>query len=233
MTTAATPRADAPLDHLGAGFTDPVHDAQRVFRAVLDAMSLPGRVNVPVLPAGLRPPPGQDQRPWGAAVAALALTLLDSQSPVHLAGRLDSAEARAWLRFHTGAPTAPLETAGFVVAPAGTLDGEHLARLSLGHDDTPQDGATLVIEVDALEALPDTDDGTGAPAAPCVVLRLQGPGIPDIRRLRVTGVPPGLWRWRQGLQAGYPRGVDLVLCQGDRLAALPRSTRLTLETPEA
>jgi alpha-D-ribose 1-methylphosphonate 5-triphosphate synthase subunit PhnH len=227
--TLATPTSDHdPLETLGAGFGDPVHEAQQVFRALLTAMSLPGRVLAPTLPAGLCPPAGGDGRPWDPVTAALALTLLDAQCPVHLVGPLDSAASRAWLRFHTGASVAALETAALGFARAATLDGEHLARVAMGHDDTPQDGATLFVEVDDLEELPDTPV-----AGPGAVLLLQGPGIPVARRLRVAGVPPGLWRWRQGLEAAYPRGVDLVLCQGRRLAALPRSTRLTLETPEA
>jgi alpha-D-ribose 1-methylphosphonate 5-triphosphate synthase subunit PhnH len=219
-----------PADALGAGLTDPVHDAQRVFRALLEAMSLPGQLRSPALPDAMRAPRDARGVAWDPALAALALTLLDTESPVHLAGALDTPAARAWLRFHTGAPVVPPETAAFTLALARALDGEQLARLPLGHDDHPQDGATLVLQVTTLAG---GEEAAGSHERGGTLLDLQGPGIPGRRRLRVGGVPAGLWRWRVGLEAAYPRGVDLVLCQGHRFAALPRSTRVTIDTLEA
>ncbi|HEX7688558.1 MAG TPA: phosphonate C-P lyase system protein PhnH, partial [Burkholderiaceae bacterium] len=92
-----------------------------------------------------------------------------------------------------------------------------LARLALGTDESPQDGATLVVEVDGL----DTAGG--------IALALRGPGVESVQRLRVAGLPASFWDWRRDLQRQLPRGVDLVLVHGARVAAIPRSARLQIE----
>jgi len=90
MTTAAVP---AP------GFADPTRDAQRAFRAILDALAHPAR---PYPVYGPAEPPGA----LGRGLAAVALTLLDEDCQVWLGGALRSdAETAAWLAFHTGAGT--------------------------------------------------------------------------------------------------------------------------------
>ena len=47
------------------------------------------------------------------------------------------------------------------------------------------------------------------------------------QRWRAEGLPadfPAQWAVNN---AQFPRGVDVVLCAGDRLAALPRTTRIS------
>jgi alpha-D-ribose 1-methylphosphonate 5-triphosphate synthase subunit PhnH len=56
-------------------------------------------------------------------------------------------------------------------------------------------------------------------------LRLAGPGIEAEARLRVAGLHPALWPLRAAL-CRYPLGVDLILLDGDRIAAIPRSTNV-------
>ena len=83
-------------------WTDPVGQAQQVFRLALIALSRPARtyrfVPCPAdaaaeeLPAGLSP-----------ELAALALSLCDNETAVWLAPGLDTENVRAWFRFHCGA----------------------------------------------------------------------------------------------------------------------------------
>lgn len=178
-------------------FADPVRDSQACFRAVLEAISRPGRVQR-LLP-GLTPPPG-----LAPATAAVLLTLADAETPLHH----DTGEAaEAWLRFHCGSPTAPPAEAAFVVA-TGTPPA--LAALDAGTDEEPEHGATLIIQVESLA------EGQG--------WSLSGPGIETRHRLTVTGLPAGFladWRAQRGL---FPRGVDVLLCAGQDIAALPRTT---------
>ncbi len=94
------------------GFADQVIDSQACFRAVLEAMSRPGRVQQlaapPEIPPGLSP-----------AAAAVLLTLVDADTPLRLsAGR----EAEAWVRFHCGCPIVT-EGADFVLDPAARIEG--------------------------------------------------------------------------------------------------------------
>jgi alpha-D-ribose 1-methylphosphonate 5-triphosphate synthase subunit PhnH len=202
--------APTALADIGPGFRDATHGPQRVFRCLLDAFAHPGRVLT--LPAvaldGMQAPAGLGQ---GAAASLLAL--LDAETDVHLAG--SAAPASAWLRFHTGVGTAPISQAGFVAVRAAECTEALWNELALGSDEVPQDGATLLIEVDRFHR--------------GQALTLRGPGIASTQALHVAGLPEAFWHWRLDLEAQRPRGVDLLLVQGTQLAAIPRSTRLSLE----
>lgn len=183
-----------------AGFAEPVLGAQAAFRAAMEAMARPGSIQA--LDALPDAPPG-----LAPAAAALLLALADDTTPLWTdAGD----EARAWLAFHSGAPAAAPEAAAFLLA---TGTPPPLEALALGSDEAPQEGATLILQVAALHG-----DGP---------LRLHGPGIRDVARLGVDGLPPGFLVARAALAPLAPRGVDVILCCGARLAALPRSTRIT------
>lgn len=211
----------AVLAEMTPGFRDAVHGAQQTFRVVLDAMARPARVLA--LPAsaldGLQPPPSSVAgRPMSPGAAALLLTLLDAETTVRLAGSLASAAALAYLRFHTGVRSAWQEDcADFTLARARDVDASLWSRLDLGQDEAPQRGATLLVEVDAL------GDEAGTR------LRLRGPGIESAQSLSVLGLSHEFWLWRQRLQAAMPRGIELLLIDGARVAAIPRSSRITLE----
>lgn len=184
---------------LTPGFADPVLDGQAAFRAVLEAMSRPGRIVV--AGTALRPP-----APMGQAAAAVLLTLADADTPV---AQDAGADAEAWLRFHCGAPLVSPGAASFVLA-TGAMPA--LASLAQGTEEEPQGGATLVLQVAAL--------------VPGAGWRLTGPGIETEHRLRVDGAPEGFVASWAANRAGLPCGVDLVLCAGDRLAALPRTVMI-------
>jgi len=192
---------------LTPGFADPVQDAQRCFRAVLDAMARPGRIHRVSGPAA--PPP-----PLGEAAAALLLTLADADTPIWSDA---GATVEAWLRFHAGCPICTEPSAAALLLATGTPPA--LALLEAGSDEEPQRGATLIMAVAALaEAAP-----AGAP-----IWRLTGPGIEHVHRLSVTGVPADFAAQWAANHVRFPRGIDVVFCAGDRLAALPRTTRLEL-----
>jgi alpha-D-ribose 1-methylphosphonate 5-triphosphate synthase subunit PhnH len=181
------------------GFTAPVEDAQSCFRAVLDALSRPGRVQV--LDTQLTPPASLDR-----ATAAVLLTLTDAETSLHH----DAGDgADAWLRFHCGCPMGPMAQASFVLAVGRP---PKLAELQQGSEEEPERGATLILQVASLET------GTG--------WRLTGPGIEHEHRLAIQGMPDGFLAEWAAQRANFPRGVDIILCAGDRIAALPRGTRI-------
>jgi alpha-D-ribose 1-methylphosphonate 5-triphosphate synthase subunit PhnH len=179
------------------GFADPVHDAQTTFRAVLDAMAHPGRI-CPV-GAGLDPP-----RPLHPASAAVALTLIDQETPLFLDAAMDC--TAAWFGFHAGAPIVSDPARAHFVLVSSLPD---LTTLRMGSDEAPEASATLILQLAAL------GDGKA--------YRLDGPGLRQPTSLLAAGLPEtfvGSWRRNHAL---FPRGVDIVLCAGDKLAALPRS----------
>ncbi len=188
-----------------AGLADPTHDSQRVFLAVLEAMAHPGRV-VDVGVALDSPPP------LGPATAAVCLALLDLETPVWLDAGAATADIVEYLRFHAGAPVVDrTEAAAFaVLTDVGTL--ATLGTFPQGTGEFPESPAMLVVQVDALRS------GAG--------IRLSGPRIAGGTALDVGGAGPTFLdvlrreRWR------FPRGVDLLLTAGARLAAIPRTTRV-------
>ena len=184
------------IQALTAGFADPVLDAQRSFRAVLDAMARPGSVHVV---AGTEAP-----APLTPALGAVLLTLVDHETPLWLDPALDA--ARDWIAFHTGAPFTPhADRARFAVAGPGAP----MRALHPGGHETPEESATLLLRVGSLS------DGAA--------LRLRGPGLRAPVLLRVAGLPNGFVGWWGENHRRFPLGVDVILCAGDRLAALPRT----------
>lgn len=217
MSIELTVNAPIALAEMGRGFTNPVYDAQQVFRSVLDAMARPGslhRLPTTVL-APLQAPALQ------RGLAAVLLTLLDAETSVALPPAYDA--AAPYLRFHTGVRLAASRAeAMFAVQPA---EGAHAAlwhTLADGTDEAPHLGATLIVEVPALQS-------AQAMQGPPVHLGLRGPGIRKRHMLSVEGLSLDFWRARIGREADFPRGIDLLLLCGDTLAAIPRSTRLTIE----
>jgi len=179
------------------GFADPVSEAQATFRAVLDAMARPGQLHAAgdalTAPAPLDP-----------ATAAVLLTLVDNETPLWL--DRDASAAGEWLAFHCGAVIvdAP-DAAAFAVA----LSLPELALLPAGSDEAPEGSATLILQIKAL--------GVGAR------YRLAGPGLREPAPLLADGLPAGFATAWQRNHALYPRGVDVILCAGTTLTALPRS----------
>jgi alpha-D-ribose 1-methylphosphonate 5-triphosphate synthase subunit PhnH len=189
------------------GFADPVHDAQRAFRAVLAALSRPGRA-VDLCAAG-----APAFAPLCSATTALLLTLTDESTPVWWPGRDAATTAAAQaLRFHTGAaPIADAADAAFaVIGSAGEWPA--FDSLANGSDAFPERSTTLVIEARAFG-----DDARST---------WSGPGIEGSLAVRIAGLPEDfVARWAAN-RAVFPRGVDIVFTCGSRAIGLPRSTRV-------
>ena len=181
------------------GFADPVAESQACFRAVLHAISHPGTI---VSAGGGLAPPAMLQ----PATAAVLLTLADADTPLWLDAPL--AGAWDWLAFHCGVPKSALGDATFACATALP----RLTDLHSGTDLVPEASATVILQVATL--------GRGA------AFRLAGPGLAAPAVLSVDGLPPDFIAQWAANHAQYPCGVDLVLCAGDRLCALPRSVQI-------
>jgi alpha-D-ribose 1-methylphosphonate 5-triphosphate synthase subunit PhnH len=191
------------LAHLAPGFRDPVHDAQATFRAVLDALTHPGRiVETQVAPA--------ESAPLGGA-AAIALTLCDVDTPIWLDA--DLAARADYLRFHCGAPLShvPCDARFAFANGLGALPARE--TFALGNDEYPDRSTTVIIEVAGFRA------GEGR--------TLSGPGIAGRARLVVVGLPDRFWKERDMLAALMPRGLDVIFTSGTRLVGLPRTVAVS------
>jgi alpha-D-ribose 1-methylphosphonate 5-triphosphate synthase subunit PhnH len=194
---------------LTPAFVDPVHASQAVFRAVMDAMAHPGTI---VDTSGL----AQAPRTLDRGAAAVALTLLDYETPVWLDPALaQSPEVVAWLRFHTGAPVTddPRQAAFGIIADPPRMP--QLEAFSQGSIEYPDRAATLVLQIERLS-------GTGG-------FWLSGPGIREGRALFASPLPADFVARMRANRALFPRGLDIIFTSGTTLAALPRSIHLSAE----
>jgi len=179
---------------LTGGFTDAPVQAAHGFRALLAALSRPGRI---VTLAGAEPP-----APLSPAAGAVALVLFDATTPVHLAGAQDCPAVRDWLTFHTGAPLTGPADALFALGSWAAL--QPVTRFAIGTPEYPDRAATLIVETETLL-------GDGA--------LLRGPGVNGTARLSLPETAAFIAN-----RALFPLGFDTLFTCGDRLAGLPRST---------
>jgi alpha-D-ribose 1-methylphosphonate 5-triphosphate synthase subunit PhnH len=182
--------------HLEGGFADPPRQAAHAFRGALQALSRPGRIE----PLAGATPPG----PCSPAAGALILTLCDGTTPLHIAPSHDGDALRSWVTFHTGAPLVTAENAAFALGTWEAL--QPLDRFAVGTAEYPDRSATLIVEMPDLVA-------EGA--------RLTGPGIEIEAFLSLPDIAAF-----QGNRARFPLGFDCFFTCGDRVAGLPRSTRV-------
>lgn len=182
---------------LAGGFANPAHDAAHAFRGVMEAMARPGTIHTL---AGALPP-----APLSPAAGAVLLTLCDTDTPLYLAGAADCDSVRQWAAFHTGAPLSGPADCAFALGTWEAL--QPLSSYPIGTEQYPDRSATLIVECPMLQA-------AGA--------RLRGPGIcgsavlslPDVEVFRTN-------------HARFPLGLDFLFTCGDRIAALPRSTKVS------
>jgi alpha-D-ribose 1-methylphosphonate 5-triphosphate synthase subunit PhnH len=140
--------------------------------------------------------------PLSGAAATLLATLCDTETPLHLAGACDTGEVRDWVQFHLGAPLVGRAEAMFAVGAWEAL--LPLDDYAVGTAQYPDRSATLIVEMVAL-----SHHG----------VTLTGPGIAQTAQL---SLPAGLLAARI---ARFPLGLDFILACGDRVAALPRTTK--------
>lgn len=181
---------------LTGGFSDPATQSAHAFRALLEAMARPGQIQEV---AGALPP-----APLSIAAGVTLLTLADATTPLHLAGRFDCEALRGWISFHCGAPLVSAEEAQ--IALGSWQDLQPVSRFKIGEPAYPDRSATLVAEMEELRA-------EGA--------RLTGPGILGETQLSL----PETTAFQANRQL-FPLGFDVILTCGNRLAALPRSTKV-------
>jgi alpha-D-ribose 1-methylphosphonate 5-triphosphate synthase subunit PhnH len=185
------------------GFSDPIREQQRTFRAVMDALSRP---STPVPYSN----PIEQAGPLQANAYAIALTLLDFEVSYHLAPSLAAAEPH--LTFQTGSrrvEDAAKAQFAFVDLHHDRLD---LATYAQGEPDYPDRSTTII--------------ALCHPNADSEKLVCRGPGISAAGTLDVPGLPEDfLDQWKAN-SSKAPLGVDLLFVSAEVVIGLPRSTRV-------
>lgn len=189
---------------LWPALTDPVHDSQRLFRQILQAMSEPGTLHE------LRAPCPPHDAPIGPALWGVLLTLCDLDTQLWIAPSLDSPKLRDALHFHTGCRLTDVPSdADFALVMPDTLAAG--IDFAIGNDSYPDRSATLLVAVECL-----INDGPW---------QLSGPGIETHRRLGI-GNADALMNQLSANRSRFPCGLDAIVACGEWLCAIPRSTRI-------
>jgi len=181
---------------LEGGFENAPIQSAHAFRAAMTALAYPGRIETGY---GATPP-----SPLSIAAGVLVLTLCDPETPVFLADSHDTQELRDWITFQTGAPFADRAHAMFAIGNWSAL--APLTGFPIGTPEYPDRSTTLIVETDHL-----APEGAS----------LSGPGIRDKAALTLPKSP-----YFAKNHALFPLGLDMFFTCADRLAALPRTTRV-------
>ena len=182
-----------------------VTENQAAFRALMDAMARPGEIKS----LGRTDAPA----PLMAGTAAAVRSLADYETPVWLDAALAAEPAvAAWIRFQTGAPvvTDPREATFALIGDAADLPD--FATFSPGGAEYPDRSATVIAQIAAFAG---------------ETFTLAGPGIQTERTLAAEPLPDDFVARCAANRALFPCGIDLLLVAGDRVAALPRTVRIS------
>jgi alpha-D-ribose 1-methylphosphonate 5-triphosphate synthase subunit PhnH len=188
-----------------SGFGHAAFDSNAVFRALLDAMSRPGRIYD--LPVNVSAPDGLN-----AATTATLLAMADMDTTVWLSASSATKAAGDHLKFHCGCPiSTDVKQADFAVARISD-DLSFVTDLAVGNAEYPDQSATLILMVEEIADSPS--------------MTLSGPGIKDTHSLAIKDLPESFHRWRADNHQLFPCGVDVIFANPTRIAALPRTTRI-------
>ncbi|KAF0185232.1 MAG: phosphonate C-P lyase system protein PhnH [Hyphomonadaceae bacterium] len=196
------------LSRMKPAFADPTSESQFIFRKLLDAMSQPGTLHD--LSAAPTPPPGVSR-----AAAAVILTLSDQDASLWLDPALRGGEAETWFRFHCGASLVTDPAAAAFAVICHDLASADLRIFNQGDAKYPDCATTVIVETPALEG--------GA------AITLSGPGIQSTATVAPAALDAAFWRQRAEIVSKFQFGVDLFITAGDRLFAMPRTTRVNLQ----
>ncbi|WP_028025689.1 phosphonate C-P lyase system protein PhnH [Enterovibrio calviensis] len=199
------------MSKITAGFESPVHDAQQVFRELMEAMSRPGkRVSL-----NYSAQFGTTSR----AATQVLLTLADNVTNLWFSRHFKGDEALVEnVRFHCSAPLTE-HKADSVFALAKCSELENFDGFNVGSEHYPDRSTTLIVEV---ESLTEGD-----------ALTLSGPGIQSTTQTKVKGLSPLFLSALVTKRSQFPHGIDILFTSGSDVVALPRSTEVALENEEA
>ncbi len=190
---------------------DFVHDAQRVYRKLLQAMANPGRI-CSIETQALK------FEAQGGALAAIGCTLLDNEVSAYV-----EKNPRLLRLFRDLTLTHPAELSQadylFFTSPMNYASVDFvLKNAKRGTLADPQASATLIFFCENL-------CGTTS-------IALTGPGVDGARNLRTVRYVRNIIVMRQNMRTEYPCGLDLIFAdRGGRIMAIPRLVSVP-DTPE-
>ncbi|MDP2210550.1 MAG: phosphonate C-P lyase system protein PhnH [Candidatus Aquicultor sp.] len=197
------------------GDFDPVFDAQKIFRLILDCMARPGKINYLL---GIHVFAEKEDNSF----YLIARTLLDNEIYfVCLDDETDSLTRE--ISLSTGAIQAVVEQADFIFCD-GRKEQADLYLAKPGTPDSPDQGATVIMYVDGLLIeKPDVGEGYAT-------IGLSGPGIDGKKEIWIAGIHHDNLHWLALQNRDYPLGTDTILVDLEGgIMCIPRSSSVTWE----
>jgi len=187
------------------GLPNIVDDSQTTFRALLNALSYPGKeqqINVKLTP------PSE----LNIGCAAACLTMLDLETKVWLSSDF-AQDVKAWLLFHTGCSfTDNSQVADFAIIK-NINSIPKLKNFAHGTAEYPEKSTTLFVQRLDLELEEK--------------VILTGPGILGEITISIPGLPEIFWsEWETNLN-NYPLGIDIFFFAKKTVIGLPRTTKIS------
>ncbi|MEW5818020.1 MAG: phosphonate C-P lyase system protein PhnH [Spirochaetota bacterium] len=191
---------------------------QLVFRTVLNAFSRPSEIFT--LPGDELLQERFGPKSWPLLILSSFL-VPETKVCIALQDHSESDEMTDFIARKTGAIPASVEEADFVVLFEG--DQEKLLRAKRGKLEYPDEGATVIYSIDALDPL------TPNPENNLLKIRLQGPGIEHNCCLTMTGIQSEAISCLRKVNQDFPLGVDVLLVDSRGfIAGVPRSANITI-----
>ncbi|SEI79547.1 alpha-D-ribose 1-methylphosphonate 5-triphosphate synthase subunit PhnH [Cyclobacterium xiamenense] len=191
---------------------DPIFDAQRHFRVLLDCMARPGKI------AGLADVPLAMPTGLGLPAALIGFALLNEYTSFWIHPSLS--EASSYFQRQTGSRSCPLEKADFLFGSV-SMETNWVQKAPLGTAEYPESGSTLIAEINEI---------SNEPLKGTMAITLKGPGIDQAKTLHVSGKSENFWHALREKNENYPLGVDTFLVtKSGLISAIPRSTKLDWE----
>lgn len=193
--------------------TDIVRATQHIYRRLVDAMSHPGH-RWQLIPHPLMSIEQNQNPTW---MASVLLTLVDHEMTLHVVESADSTDLRNIMTRRTRATEVPMSEADFVAADMASFDPDSMTTMKRGTLDYPDDGASIVLQVESLTA-------TGGPS-----IALTGPGVKGEVVLPLGELTTGFIAARNEVTQDYPLGIDVIVVDRSGLVmALPRTTSVSV-----
>lgn len=208
------PAVGASLPPTQAMEHDAVRASQHIYRVLLDAISHPGQVwkliSHPHIAIERNLP-----YPW---LASVLMALVDHEVSLHVVPAPSIDVMQEALARRTRVKSTALTRADFVAADARHFSPQLLLDMNAGSLDYPDDGATIVLQVESLVA------NHGA------MLTFTGPGINGEISRAGGDLTPELLNTRNRVVRDYPLGIDMfIVDRNGQVMAIPRTTTIAIQ----
>lgn len=191
-----------------------IFDSQQYFRLLMDSMAQPGRINT-LYALDVAPPQGLNK-----ASALVAISLLNADVSF-CSTSANQTEITQYILLNTSASPVDITTADFIFIE-GSSDGVEIRDVKTGTLPYPEEGASLVINVEAVRA---QADGAG------LTITTSGPGVQSPTSFYIKGLNEDILKNFTSVNSEFPLGIDAIFADNDNnIVCIPRSNKISWKT---